>query len=104
MNNKKQTKFIFVLGGVISGLGKGIASASIGYLLKGKGLNVTIMKLDPYLNLDPGTMNPYQHGEVFVLDDGSETDLDLGHYERFIDSNMTKNNNTTTASFEYEFP
>ncbi len=95
--NKKQTKFIFVLGGVISGLGKGIASASIGYLLKGKGLNVTIMKLDPYLNLDPGTMNPYQHGEVFVLDDGSETDLDLGHYERFIDSNMTKNNNTTTG-------
>jgi len=97
LNNKKQTKFIFVLGGVISGLGKGIASASIGYLLKGKGLNVTIMKLDPYLNLDPGTMNPYQHGEVFVLDDGSETDLDLGHYERFIDSNMTKNNNTTTG-------
>ena len=95
--NNKQTKFIFVLGGVISGLGKGIASASIGYLLKGKGLNVTIMKLDPYLNLDPGTMNPYQHGEVFVLDDGSETDLDLGHYERFIDSNMTKNNNTTTG-------
>ena len=95
--NNKQTKFIFVLGGVISGLGKGIASASIGYLLKGKGLNVTIMKLDPYLNLDPGTMNPYQHGEVFVLDDGSETALDLGHYERFIDSNMTKNNNTTTG-------
>ena len=95
--NNKQTKFIFVLGGVISGVGKGIASASIGYLLKGKGLNVTIMKLDPYLNLDPGTMNPYQHGEVFVLDDGSETDLDLGHYERFIDSNMTKNNNTTTG-------
>ena len=98
MNNKKhQTKYIFVLGGVISGLGKGIASASIGYLLKSKGLAVTIMKLDPYLNLDPGTMNPYQHGEVFVLDDGSETDLDLGHYERFIDSNMTKNNNTTTG-------
>jgi len=98
LNNKKhQTKYIFVLGGVISGLGKGIASASIGYLLKSKGLAVTIMKLDPYLNLDPGTMNPYQHGEVFVLDDGSETDLDLGHYERFIDSNMTKNNNTTTG-------
>lgn len=94
---KKQTKYIFVLGGVISGLGKGITSASIGYLLKSRGLSVTIMKLDPYLNVDPGTMNPYQHGEVFVLDDGSETDLDLGHYERFIDVDMSKDNNTTTG-------
>ncbi len=94
---KRETKFIFILGGVISGLGKGITSASIGYLLKSRGLSVTIMKLDPYLNVDPGTMNPYQHGEVFVLDDGSETDLDLGHYERFIDVDMSKNNNATTG-------
>ena len=93
----KQTKYIFVLGGVMSGLGKGIASASIGYLLKSRGLSVTIMKLDPYLNVDPGTMNPYQHGEVFVLDDGSETDLDLGHYERFIDIDMSKSNNATSG-------
>ena len=93
----RPTKYIFVLGGVISGLGKGIAAASIGYLLKSSGLRVTILKLDPYLNVDPGTMNPYQHGEVFVLDDGSETDLDLGHYERFIDVNMSKHNNATTG-------
>ena len=91
------TKYIFVLGGVMSGLGKGIAASSIGYLLKQAGVRVTILKLDPYLNVDPGTMNPYQHGEVFVLDDGSETDLDLGHYERFIDVNMTKNNNATAG-------
>ncbi len=94
---KTKTKYVFVLGGVMSGLGKGIASASIGYLMKSRGLRVTIMKLDPYLNVDPGTMNPYQHGEVFVLDDGSETDLDLGHYERFIDVNMDKRNNATTG-------
>ncbi|MDP6592738.1 MAG: CTP synthase [Candidatus Marinimicrobia bacterium] len=94
---KRPTKFIFVLGGVMSGLGKGIASASIGYLLKKRGLAVTILKLDPYLNVDPGTMNPYQHGEVFVLDDGSETDLDLGHYERFIDVDMSKANNATAG-------
>jgi len=94
---KKPVKYIFVLGGVISGLGKGIAAASIGYLLKSAGLRVTILKLDPYLNVDPGTMNPYQHGEVFVLDDGSETDLDLGHYERFIDVNMSQNNNATSG-------
>ena len=94
---KLPVKYIFVLGGVISGLGKGIAAASIGYLLKSAGLRVTILKLDPYLNVDPGTMNPYQHGEVFVLDDGSETDLDLGHYERFIDINMSKNNNATSG-------
>jgi len=93
----KETKYIFVLGGVMSGLGKGIAASSIGYLLKQADVRVTIMKLDPYLNVDPGTMNPYQHGEVFVLDDGSETDLDLGHYERFIDVNMTKNNNATAG-------
>lgn len=97
MAKKKQTKYIFVLGGVISGLGKGIAAASIGYLLKSSGLRVTILKLDPYLNVDPGTMNPYQHGEVFVLDDGSETDMDLGHYERFIDENMSKLNNATAG-------
>tara|TARA_Y100001980_G_C14555090_1_gene342920 strand:+ start:4409 stop:6025 length:1617 start_codon:yes stop_codon:yes gene_type:complete len=97
MIKNSQTKYIFVLGGVMSGLGKGIAAASIGYLLKQAGVRVTILKLDPYLNVDPGTMNPYQHGEVFVLDDGSETDLDLGHYERFIDVNMTKNNNATAG-------
>ena len=95
--SKREKKYIFVLGGVISGLGKGITSASIGYLLKSRGLSVTIMKLDPYLNVDAGSMNPYHHGEVFVLDYGSETDLDLGHYERFIDVNMSKNNNATTG-------
>ena len=97
MSVAKPTKYIFVLGGVMSGLGNGIAASSIGYLLKQAGVKVTILKLDPYLNVDPGTMNPYQHGEVFVLDDGSETDLDLGHYERFIDENMTKNNNATAG-------
>ena len=97
MGSVKPTKYIFVLGGVMSGLGKGIAASSIGYLLKNSGLRVTILKLDPYLNVDPGTMNPYQHGEGFVLDDGSETDLDLGHYERFIDVSMTKNNNATAG-------
>jgi CTP synthase len=90
-------KYIFVTGGVISGLGKGIASASIGYILKSQGYKVTIQKFDPYINVDPGTMSPYQHGEVYVLEDGSETDLDLGHYERFIDINMTAENNTTTG-------
>lgn len=94
---KRPVKYIFILGGVISGLGKGIAAASLGYLLKSMGLRVTILKLDPYLNVDPGTMNPYQHGEVFVLDDGSETDLDLGHYERFIDVDMSRANNATTG-------
>ena len=97
MIKNNQTKYIFVLGGVMSGLGKGIAAASIGYLLKQAGVRVTILKLDPYLNVDPGTMNPYQHGEVFVLDDGSETDLDLGHYERFIDENMSSKNNATAG-------
>ena len=92
---KQQTKYIFVFGGVLSGLGKGIVASSLGYLLKSRGYKVIIQKLDPYLNVDPGTMNPYQHGEVFVLDDGSVTDLDLGHYERFIDVDL-KNINTTT--------
>ncbi len=91
------SKFIFVTGGVVSSLGKGIASASLGRLLKVRGLKVTIQKLDPYINVDPGTMSPFQHGEVFVTDDGAETDLDLGHYERFIDVNMTQKNNTTTG-------
>ena len=93
----KQTKFVFVTGGVVSSLGKGMASASIGALLEHRGLKVTIQKLDPYINVDPGTMNPLQHGEVFVTDDGAECDLDLGHYERFIDVRMTKRNNFTTG-------
>ncbi|HDP67459.1 MAG TPA: CTP synthase [Candidatus Marinimicrobia bacterium] len=97
MKTETLTKYIFVTGGVISGLGKGIASASIGYLLKSRGYRVTIQKFDPYINVDPGTMSPYQHGEVFVLEDGAETDLDLGHYERFIDENMSSWNNTTTG-------
>ncbi len=92
-----KTRYIFVTGGVVSGLGKGIASASIGLLLQRRGLKVANIKLDPYLNVDPGTMNPYQHGEVFVLDDGSETDLDLGHYERFLDRSLGKDNNVTTG-------
>jgi CTP synthase len=91
------TKYIFVTGGVVSALGKGIASASLGYLLKSRGLGVTLQKCDPYLNVDPGTMSPFQHGEVFVTDDGAETDLDLGHYERFLDRALTKNNNVTAG-------
>lgn len=90
-------KYIFVTGGVVSSLGKGITAASLGRLLKNRGLNVTIQKFDPYINVDPGTMSPYQHGEVFVTDDGAETDLDLGHYERFIDINLNKNSNVTTG-------
>src|SRR6476620_3064724 len=93
----KQTKFIFVTGGVVSSLGKGLASASSGSLLETRGLKLTIQKLDPYLNVDPGTMNPTQHGEVFVTDDGAETDLDLGHYERFVSQRMTRLNNITTG-------
>lgn len=89
------TKYIFVTGGVVSGLGKGITAASLGRLLKNRGYKVTIQKFDPYINVDPGTMNPYEHGEVFVTDDGAETDLDLGHYERFIDENLTKNSSIT---------
>ena len=91
------TKLIFVTGGVVSSLGKGITAAALGRLLKERGYKVSIMKLDPYLNVDPGTMNPYQHGEVFVTDDGAETDLDIGHYERFIDEDLTKLNHTTTG-------
>ena len=91
------TKYIFVTGGVVSGLGKGITAASLGRLLKARGYKVTIQKFDPYINLDPGTMSPYQHGEVFVTEDGAETDLDLGHYERFIDENLNINSNTTTG-------
>ena len=94
---KREVKYIFVFGGVLSGLGKGIVASSLGYLFKSRGYNVTIQKLDPYLNVDPGTMNPYQHGEVFVLDDGSETDLDLGHYERFIDVDLNRNNTTSSG-------
>lgn len=90
-------KYVFVTGGVVSGLGKGITAASLGRLLKARGLHVTIQKFDPYINVDPGTMSPYQHGEVFVTDDGAETDLDLGHYERFIDENLSKNSNVTTG-------
>tara|TARA_B100001013_G_scaffold191467_1_gene115608 strand:+ start:11752 stop:13404 length:1653 start_codon:yes stop_codon:yes gene_type:complete len=92
-----ETRFIFVTGGVVSSLGKGVASASLGALLESRGLSVTILKLDPYINLDPGTMSPFQHGEVFVTEDGSETDLDLGHYERFINSKMSRDNNFTTG-------
>ena len=91
------TKYIFVTGGVVSGLGKGITAASLGRLLKNRGYKVTIQKFDPYINVDPGTMNPCEHGEVFVTDDGAETDLDLGHYERFIDENLTKNSSVTTG-------
>lgn len=90
-------KYIFVTGGVVSGLGKGITAASLGRLLKARGLRVTMQKLDPYINVDPGTMSPYQHGEVFVTDDGAETDLDLGHYERFVDENLNLNSNVTTG-------
>ena len=89
------TKYVFVTGGVVSGLGKGITAASLGRLLKNRGYKVTIQKFDPYINVDPGTMSPYEHGEVFVTDDGAETDLDLGHYERFIDENLTKNSSVT---------
>ncbi len=93
----KSKKYIFVTGGVVSGLGKGITAASLGRLLKGRGYKVTMQKFDPYINMDPGTMSPYQHGEVFVTDDGAETDLDLGHYERFIDENLGINSNVTTG-------
>ena len=91
------TKFIFVTGGVVSSIGKGIGVASIGRILKSRGLSVSVIKLDPYLNVDPGTMSPYQHGEVFVTADGGETDLDLGHYERFIDIELTRASNLTAG-------
>ena len=93
----KNTKYIFVTGGVTSSLGKGIISASLGMLLKARGFKVTIQKLDPYINIDPGTLNPYEHGECYVTEDGAETDLDLGHYERFLDTNTSKNNSVTTG-------
>ena len=96
-NTQKKTKYIFVTGGVVSSLGKGICASSLGVLLKSQGYSVTIQKFDPYLNLDPGTMSPYQHGEVFVTDDGCETDLDLGHYERFIDQSLSRLNNITSG-------
>ena len=92
-------KYVFVTGGVVSGLGKGITAASLGRLLKARGYKVTSQKFDPYINMDPGTMNPIQHGEVFVTDDGAETDLDLGHYERFIDEKLNKQSNVTTGAF-----
>lgn len=91
------TKYIFVTGGVVSGLGKGITAASLGRLLKARGLKVAAQKLDPYINVDPGTMSPYQHGEVYVTEDGAETDLDLGHYERFIDEDLNQYSNLTTG-------
>ena len=102
MARRHQVKYIFVTGGVVSSLGKGIASASIGLLLKSRGLRVTIQKFDPYLNVDPGTMNPFQHGEVYVTDDGAETDLDLGHYERFLDITTSRRNNSTTGQIYHE--
>ncbi|MBI1931449.1 MAG: CTP synthase [Ignavibacteriales bacterium] len=102
MKLKKKVKFVFVTGGVVSSLGKGITAASLGLLLKQRGYSVTIQKFDPYINVDPGTMSPFQHGEVYVTDDGAETDLDLGHYERFLDENMSKANNTTTGQVYYE--
>ncbi len=95
--SRKPTKYVFVTGGVVSSIGKGLASASVGALLEARGLKITHLKLDPYINVDPGTMSPYQHGEVFVTDDGAETDLDLGHYERFTTARMTKSNNFTTG-------
>ncbi|MFY9189065.1 MAG: CTP synthase, partial [bacterium] len=90
-------KFVFVTGGVVSSLGKGITAASLGRLLKSRGVKVSMLKFDPYINMDPGTMSPYQHGEVFVLDDGAECDLDLGHYERFLDQSLTRLSNVTTG-------
>src|SRR5881628_2885360 len=91
------TRFIFITGGVVSGLGKGISAASIGRLLVARGFSVALQKFDPYINVDPGTMSPFQHGEVFVTEDGAETDLDLGHYERFTDANATRGSNVTTG-------
>ncbi len=102
LKSPKKVKFIFVTGGVLSSLGKGITASSLGLLLKKRGYSVTIQKFDPYINVDPGTMSPFQHGEVFVTDDGAETDLDLGHYERFLDVSMTRNNNATTGQIYYE--
>ena len=97
-----KTKYLFVTGGVLSSLGKGIASSSIAFLLKQRGYSVSILKLDPYINIDPGTMSPTQHGEVYVTDDGAETDLDLGHYERFIDESLSQKNNLTAGRVYYD--
>src|SRR5690242_7210083 len=96
------TKYIFVTGGVVSSLGKGIACASLGCLLESRGLKVSLQKFDPYINVDPGTMSPFQHGEVFVTDDGAETDLDLGHYERFTRRRTSQNNNVTAGRIYYD--
>ena len=93
----KPTKYIFVTGGVVSGLGKGITAASLGRILKERGLKVTLQKFDPYINVDPGTMSPFQHGEVYVTDDGAETDLDLGHYERFTDESLSQGNSVSAG-------
>src|SRR5258707_14608575 len=95
--SERMTKYIFITGGVVSSVGKGVTAAAIGRLLKERGLGVTIQKLDPYINVDPGTMSPYQHGEVYVLNDGAETDLDLGHYERVMDTNLNPVCNVTTG-------
>ncbi|HIP82552.1 MAG TPA: CTP synthetase, partial [Desulfocapsa sulfexigens] len=100
-NASKRTKFIFVTGGVLSSLGKGLAAAAIGALLESRGLTVTFQKLDPYINVDPGTMNPFQHGEVYVTDDGAETDLDMGHYERYTNAVMSQINNYTSGRIYY---
>src|ERR687895_1681304 len=97
-----ETKYIFVTGGVVSSIGKGTSAAALGMLLKCRGYKVVLQKFDPYINVDPGTMNPYQHGEVFVTEDGAETDLDLGHYERFLDENLGKLSNVTTGSVYWE--
>src|SRR5690242_11646018 len=97
LHNSQPTKFVFVTGGVVSSLGKGLTASSLGALLSSRGLRVTMQKLDPYLNVDPGTMNPFQHGEVFVTDDGAETDLDIGHYERFLDVDLVADANVTTG-------
>ena len=91
------SKYVFITGGVVSSLGKGITAASLGRLLKSRGLTVSMQKFDPYINVDPGTMSPYQHGEVYVTEDGAETDLDVGHYERFVDENLTRYANVTTG-------
>ena len=96
------TKYVFVTGGVVSSLGKGITAASLGRLLKSRGLSVQVQKFDPYINVDPGTMSPFQHGQVFVTEDGAETDLDIGHYERFVDENLSRNANHTSGSIWYE--
>ncbi len=101
MSNEQQSKFIIVTGGVVSSLGKGVASAAVGAILQARGLNINILKMDPYINIDPGTLSPYQHGEVYVTDDGTETDLDLGHYERFLNKNTSKKSNATTGQIYY---